>query len=450
VTGPRIAFVGGGSRQWIPTLVADVALTPSLHEAEIVLEDVDAGRLPQVEAYVEHVARGLGTGITVRSTTDQLNALDGADFVVVCVSTGGLESMRFDLEVPVRHGITMPHGDTVGPSGICRSLRNVPVLLDVARDMEAVAAPGAWMLNLTNPMTVLCRAVARETAVPVVGLCHEVTIMQGVLCGLLGARAEELDVLVAGVNHLPVVTEVTVDGAPRLLDLRDALDDERWRRTPVADDWDRGRIVDQFAPNFEMLRRFGALPAAGTPHTVEFFPDLVTAQSGWGARWGAHRTTVEERAEREAGYQAELDGRLATDEMPARRSTEMLAPVIDSLVTGRARHLPLNRPNAGQCPDLPRDAVVETICTVDREGIRGRDAVVTPPILAEVLRRVVASQELTVEAAVTGGRDRVFEALLADPLAGTLDWDALGRLTDDLIASTARWLPQFRTTATSG
>jgi alpha-galactosidase len=124
-------------------------------------------------------------------------------------------------------------------------------------------------------------------------------------------------------------------------------------------------------------------------------------------------------------------------------SGELVAATIDSLITGHPRSMPLNIPNEGQCPDLPADVVVESMCTVDADGIRGRDRAVAPTVLAEQLRRVVVAQELTVEAAVSGRRDDVLAAMLADPLAGRMDFDALGRMTDELLDATRTWLPQF-------
>ena len=141
----------------------------------------------------------------VWSTTDQRAALEGADYVVVCISTGGFASMTHDLAVPERHGIKQSVGDTVGPGGISRALRNIPVMVGIARDMEDVC-PDAWLLNITNPMTTLCRAVTRETEIATVGLCHEVTMAQFTLSQLLDADFRAFDLTVTGVNHLPVVT----------------------------------------------------------------------------------------------------------------------------------------------------------------------------------------------------------------------------------------------------
>jgi len=456
--GPRIAVVGGGSHQWAPTLVTDMAGRASLQDAHIVLDDIDASRLPRMAEYVEHVARVRQIPMTVSTTTDQRAALDGADYVVVNISTGGFESMRHDLEIPARHGIQQPVGDTVGPGGVSRALRNIPVLVGIARDMEGLC-PQAWLLNLTNPMTTLCRAVTRETAVRTVGLCHEITITRFYLSLLLDTDFRAIEPVITGVNHLPVITELRIDGADDgLARLAELTADERRRDDPLpfalpADlgheprpdgaEWRKGDLLDINRVKLELFNRFGALPGAGDRHVVEFFPGFVTEESAWGKRWGVGLTSIEDRERDEQRYVERLHDRLAADDVPDLPSGEMVAPLIDSLMTGKARALPLNLPNAGQCPDLPPDVVVEAMCVTDGDGVRGRDRASAPPFLAEHLRRVSAAQELTVEAALSGRRDDALAALLADPLTGRTDYDHVEQMTDELLAATRRWLPQF-------
>lgn len=153
--------------------------------------------------------------------------------------------------------------------------------------------------------------------------------------------------------------------------------------------------------------------------------------------------TIEEREHWQGRYIGELDEMMAAPEISTMPSGELVAALIDSFLRDQARNLPLNIPNAGQCPDLPDDVVVESICTVDGDCVRGRDRAVAPPGLAEHVRRVSAAQELTVEAAVSGSRERVLEAMLADPLASRLDFDRLVAMTDEMLAATAPWLPQL-------
>lgn len=427
----RIAIIGGGSRQWGPTLLTDILGMPSLVEAEIVLEDIDATWLPAIAALAERVASDRGLGATIRTTTDQREALDGADFVVVTISTGGFASMRHDLEVPERHGIHQSVGDTVGPGGISRALRNIPVLLGIARDMEA-CCPDAWLLNITNPMTCLTRAVNRETSIRAVGLCHEVVIFGWELAVACGLPAEAVRPTVTGINHLPLLTALEIDGDEGFTRLRAALED------PGAA-WFLARHAFKLA----LLDRFGVLPAAGDRHLAEFFPGVLTSASGWGKAWGIELTDIATRERDEQRFRDALGEMLdGSRRIPTHQSGEMVAPVIDSLVTGARRELPLNLPNLGQAPYLPDGVVVETMCVVDADGIRGRDAVTPPPVLAEWLRRHVAVQELVVEAAVTGDRDLARAAFVLDPLAGRGDLRDTEAMADELLAATAAWLPE--------
>ena len=446
----KITIIGGGSYQWSPKLVTDLLGTPSLAGVHLVLMDIDPVPLPRMEEIFQRANEILGAGATVETTTDRPKALDGADFVVVTISTGGFTTMSVDLDVPASYGIRQSVGDTVGPGGISRSLRNIPVLVDIARDMEQCCGD-AWMLNITNPMTCLTRAVTRETSVKAVGLCHEVGNYTLDVAIAFGQPWEAVTATVTGVNHFPVVTELDIAGGDGLELLR-VLVDEAGGLEALAPDpeqepappFSRLDFARRHVLSLTLLDRYGALPAAGDRHLAEFLPSVLTADSGWGKAWGIDLTPISEREQGQAEYIADVDAILAGQkELPTWASGELVAPVIDSLLTGTRREVPLNLPNAGQCPDLPPEAVVEAICAVDGNGVHGRDAARAPAPLAELLRRHVATQELTVEAAVTGDERLVRAALALDPLAGRGDLRAIEAMADDLLAGTAAWLPQF-------
>src|SRR3954462_10234566 len=257
----KITFIGGGSYQWTPTLLLDIAQTPVLADAEIALCDIDPAPLPRMLELVDHVNQLAGTSLTATATTDQREALPGSDYVVVCISTGALQTMAVDLSVPERYGIKQSVGDTVGPGGINRALRNIPVLVGIARDMEELC-PDAWLLNLTNPMTAFCRAVTRATSVKTVGLCHEVTNCRFQVSQLLDRDFRDFDLDVTGVNHLPLVTRLQIgddDGFALIANLPEKVDDPG-----------KQLLIDTNRVKFELLRRFGVLPAAGDRHLVEF------------------------------------------------------------------------------------------------------------------------------------------------------------------------------------
>ena len=431
--GPRIVIVGGGSRQWGPKLTTDILTTESLASSTIVLHDIDEASLALMGSYCERINRELGTSATIEATPDRKAALKDADYVAVTITTGGFGSMRHDLEIPEKYGIKQPVGDTCGPGGISRSLRNIPVLVDIARDMESLC-PDAWLLNLTNPMTCLTRAINRETSIKAVGLCHEVVIMSWLVAIALGVPADEVGFSITGVNHLPWITELTVSGADGFSAIRKA----------VADKSDAAWFAEDHQLKLALLDRYGALPGAGDRHVAEFFPWVITEDAQWGKSWGVALTTIADRERDDAAYREEMQKIIDGDSpVPTWQSGEMVAPIIDSLITGTHRELPLNLPNRGQAPYLPSDVVVETMCVVDGNGIRGRDAIVPPAPCAEWTRRHVAVQELTVEAAVTGDAELVRAAMALDPLGGRIDLRAIDAMTAELLTATSAWLPQF-------
>ncbi|HEY3671960.1 MAG TPA: hypothetical protein VGN51_13570 [Acidimicrobiia bacterium] len=459
---PRITIIGGGSYQWTPKLLVDFVNTPVVRDADVVLQDVDAAPLPRMVELAQHLASVRGVSLTARATTDRRDALRNADFVVVNISTGGFRAMRHDLEIPERHGVRQSVGDTVGPGGVMRALRNVPVFLAIARDAEE-CCPDAWVLNLTNPMTTICRALTRETPLKTIGLCHEITITQFLLSLLLDVSFLDLTLEVGGVNHLPFVTAVAIaadgagdDGFARLRELladaearadeplpMDLPEELELVKHSSAPHWTRGDLIANWRVKLELFERFGVLPGAGDRHVAEFFPNFVTDASGWGERWGFGLTSIERREGHQHQHMATLETMLASDTVDAMPSGEMVAAVIHSLVLDQPGRYPLNIPNEGQVADLPLGATVESMCIVDGGGVRGSEAVSLPAPMAEALRRVSSSQELTVDAAVSGDRDAAFAAMLLDPMTSRLDYDDVATMTDEMLAATAEWLPQF-------
>jgi len=446
----QITIIGGGSYQWTPELLADLLGTESLRGAHIVLEDIDPVPLEKMEVLGRRLSDALDAKATIATTTDQRRALDGADFVIVTISTGGFDSMAIDVDIPTRYGIRQSVADTVGPGGINRSLRNIPVLVGMGKDMAEVC-PDAWMLNITNPMTCLTRAVCRQTEVKTVGLCHEVGNWSMDLAIALGKPMEQVTPTVAGVNHFPVVTALDVDGQDGFAILTDMVAEVGgvdalvpYGDRPEAEKFSRLDFVQRHALKLTMFDKWGALPAAGDRHVAEFLPWVLTEESGWGADFNVELTSIETRQEHQSGYIADVDAWLAgTKDLQTWQSGELPALVIDSLLTGTPRQLPANIPNAGQVADVPHDCVVESICLVDADGIRGRDVVSLPAPYDELVRRHVAVGEMTVAAALSGDRALAESAFFLDPLAGRGDLQKTEAMVAELLDATQAWLPQF-------
>ena len=456
---PQITLVGGGSTHWTPRLLADFANTPSLHDADVTLVDIDPDSLPPMLDVAAHIAKCRpGIGLTARATTDLDEGLDGSDFVVTAFSVGGFASMRHDLEIPARYGIRQPVGDSVGPGGIARALRSIPVLVTIAEAVER-RSPDALLLNVTNPLSALCRAATRQTAVRTVGLCNEVVGLQFVTSLLLDADLRRVDPVVAGVNHLPLVTALRVEDDDGFARLRDLLADEDAQRQPVwttpppgmhyrkvsaGPDWTKGDVIAGNRLKLELFTRFGVLPGSSDTHVAEFFPGFVTPSSDNGRDWSVHHYGLAGHMADKADDDADVTALLAADEISTFPSGELVAPLLDSILTDHPTPLPLNVPNTGQVQNLPDSVVVECIGLADgSRHVVPRDQAFVPSMPGEQLRRVAVAEEFTVDAALTGNRTTVLEAMLADPLAGRLPYEHVVTMTAELLHATAPWLPQF-------
>ncbi len=459
MSAPRITIVGGGSTHWTPRLLVDFANSEALRDLEVTLMDKNADSLPLMADVARHIAKVRSIGLSVRTTSDLDDALDGADIVIIALTVGGFASMRPDIEIPARYGIRQPVGDSVGPGGISRALRSVPVVAGVARAMER-RCPEALLINVSNPLTALCRGVVRESKIRVVGLCNELVGLKFSLSLLFDSPLHVIDPVSAGVNHLPLVTQLGIDGADGFAMLRSVLDNPsahggepiwmppvdgmHWQKVSAGDTWTKADVVANNRVKFELFRRFGVLPGASDTHIAEFFPGFVTQSSDFGRDWGVHHYGIWGHQKDKEADDKEVAELLSSDEVSPWPSGELVAELIEGLATGKEHTLPMNLPNRGQVENLPRDVVVECMGVAGADGVRPRDTARVGSVLGEYLRQITISQELTVDAALTGSRTRVIEAMLTDQLAGHLPYEQVVSMTDELLAATAAWLPHFQ------
>jgi alpha-galactosidase len=307
------------------------------------------------------------------------------------------------------------------------------------------------MFNITNPMTCLTRSVCRETSIKTVGLCHEVGNFCMDFAIAMGRPFEAVGCSVTGINHFPVLTSLELDGADGFDVLRKLVDevggleslapDDGW---PEAEPFSKIDFARRHVFKLTLLDRWGTFPAAGDRHIAEFVSFALTPESRWGAAYNIGLSPISKRVQHQAEYVADVDAWLAgTKDLQTWQSGELPSPMIQAMLSGEPFAAPLNIPNRGQGVGLPPDAVLESICVVDGDGIRGRDRGVLPHPYDEIVRRHVATQELTVEAALRGDRRLAAEAFALDPLAGRGDLHDMEAMVDELLAGTAEWLPLF-------
>ncbi len=440
---PKIVMVGGGSYNWCPRLLSDLMRTPEMEGAEVVLLDPNAQAAEEVRAAGEAIARALNKEYRLWATKSEAEAFQGADFVLITISTGGLEAMAHDLAIPERYGIFHTVGDTAGPGGWSRALRNVPVFVHLAQQIERYA-PRAVVLNYTNPLAVLTGTIAHVSALRVVGLCHGVFENYQVLQKLLSVEEKDLAVRFGGVNHFFWILDFTVKGQPGYPLLREKLAGKTLDEALYEGTIDEMGFHSHHKLCDELFSEYGYLPYVGDRHTCEFLPGYITPSLSSLERYKLVRTSVQERyGYRDKARQWTLD-LLSGKATPPARSRETAVDIMMAFWHGRPFVDVVNLPNVGQSDNLPRGAVVETLGIADGLGFRAISTGSLPPVLQQLVAPHCQEQLMVLEAALKGDRKLALEALMIDPLCAHLSPRQVREMGLELMAATKEWLPQFR------
>jgi alpha-galactosidase len=413
----NIVIIGGGSHNWSPKLMADLALTHTLR-GRLTLMDIDPQPLSLMVDLGRRMMDQLGGHFQIAGTDDLSQALDGADYVILTINTGGYTATRQDLEIPEKYGLVQTVGDTVGPGGLMRGLRNIPVVAEIAQEMECLC-PEAWLLNYSNPMGILTRTVDVVSEISVVGLCHELLGLERKLMAILGiTEKDRIKLAVGGINHFSWVCEATLDGQ----DIRPRILEHAASQHVAVSPEDFSPYDDQMLVKFRLLESTGLLGVAGDRHVVEFYGHFISAQSQYGWQYGVKRTTADDF---EAEYAA--NGRLARDmlagqaPLPAHPSGEIVFQIIEAIEQDQSREFFVNLPNVGQIANLPLDNVVETHALANAKGITPIAFGELPPSVVSQVRLHSDIQEMIVEAGLTGDRELALQAFLLDPLIRDFD-----------------------------
>ena len=423
----KIAFVGAGSVEFTGMLIADILGYPELRDVTISLHDIDAERLETADGVARATAAQLRADPAIESHVDRRAALDGADYVVNMVQVGGHAATLIDHEIPARYGLRQTIGDTLGVGGVFRALRTIPVMQGIAADMADVSA-GAWLLNYTNPMAMLCWATYAGTAQErIVGLCHSVQNTTEELAKLVGVPISDVRFLGAGVNHQAFILRFERNGQ----DLYPLLD-EAIERDPELER--RVRV--------EMYRRLGFFPTESSEHSAEYLPWFLhddEAIEHYRLWVGEYISRSEENL---VEYQRTRDTLRTGRPLELEPSNEYAPEIIHSIETGQPRVIYGNVRNTGLIDNLPADACVEVPCEVDGDGVHPVPVGALPPQLAALNRTYLNVVELTVRAALEGRPDHVRHAVMLDPnAAASLSLGAIWELCDELTAAHGDALP---------
>jgi alpha-galactosidase len=459
----KITFIGAGSTVFAKNLLGDILSYPELADSTISLHDIDPERLRTSEIVAHKIAEALGAHPTIEATLDRRQSLAGADYAIAMFQVGGYRpSTVIDFEIPKKYGLRQTIADTLGVGGIMRGLRTIPVLLEMARDMEELC-PGVTFLQYVNPMAINMWALDRASSIQAVGLCHSVPHTAGELAADIGLPVEEIDYLVAGINHMAFYLKFEHNGRDLYPAIRQVLRE--------------GRVPPTNRVRYKLLEKFGYFVTESSEHLSEYVPwfikrdrpDLIEQfnipldeyirrcefqLAGWEALRHvfeddsvAFRLVGEGKAVEEIrtdGSERDLD-RLLDELLRIKRSVEYGSQIIHAKETGRPAVIYGNVGNHGLIDNLPRGCCVEVPCLVDRQGIQPTRIGSLPPQLAALMQTNINVQSLTVEAALTRKREHIYHAAMLDPhTAAELDMDQIWNLVDDLIEAHGDWLPEYQ------
>ncbi|MCB0049389.1 MAG: alpha-galactosidase [Caldilinea sp.] len=436
---PKITFIGAGSFGFTRTLVRDLLTFPLLEGSTLCLMDIDAKRLEWSRRAVQRIVDEGKYPATVVTTLDRAEALRDADYVLVTILAGATDVWRHDIEIPKKYGVDMNVGDTRSVAGIFRALRTIPVMVDIARDMERYC-PGAVMLNYTNPMAMLCRAIDRETDIVVTGLCHSVQGTAEMLAKWIGAPMDEITYTCAGINHMAWYLKYEWNGADAYPLIRKAITE-------------RPEVYNEEQVRNEMFLAFDHYVTESSGHNSEYNwwfrkrPDLIEKYCTVGTGWnpGEYAYILKHYQEREHSWQDDIQKWLDNPEpLNLQRGHEYAAYIMNALEGGEPFTFNGNVPNKHLVDNLPQNACVEVPVWVSRKGLEPVAVGALPPQCAILTNLSAQIEEMTVEAALTGNRRLVYQAIANDPLcAAVLSLAEIQQMVDDLFAVNEPYLTKF-------
>ena len=436
----KIAFIGAGSLGFTRDLVRDILTFPLLQDATLALMDINAERLEFAQKSVQRIIDMGKYPARVTATLDRVEALRDADVVLVTILAGSTDVWRYDIEIPKQYGVDINIGDTRGPSGIFRALRTIPVMLDIARDMER-HCPNATMLNYTNPMAMLCRALQRESFIRLTGLCHSVQGSAMMLADWIGAPYEEITYTCAGLNHMAWYLKYDWKGVDAYPLIRKAITE-------------RPEIYNEEVVRNEMFLHLDYFVTESSGHNSEYNAwfrkrrDLIEKYCTRGTGWnpGEYAYILKEYQNTERTWKDEARQWFAAETpIELDRGEEYAAFIINALMGGEPFQFNGNIPNTGLVTNLPQGACVEVPVWVSRKGFEPVHVGALPPQCATLTNLTAQIEEMAVEGALTGDPRLIFQAIAYDPLtSAVLSLAEIKQMVNQMFAQNKDYLPNFK------
>ena len=475
---PKITFMGAGSTVFAKNVLGDTMMTPALENSTIALYDIDATRLDESAKMLEAINRWNGSKAKIEKylgVENRKEALRGANYVVNAIQVGGYDPCTItDFEIPKKYGLRQTIADTLGVGGVFRALRTIPVMVDFGHDMEEVC-PDAWLLNYTNPMCMLTGAMLRLTGVKTVGLCHSVQACAPTVLNELGIGYDDsVQWKVAGINHQAWLLECTKNGVDMYPEIKrrallynqgkldigtfeervkmmsgkdvSELSEERLNRYREAYDLYKTKGLHGDMVRLELMRRFGYYITESSEHNAEYMPFFI--KDKYPELIEKFNIPLDEYPrrciEQIANWEKQRDQLTKDPHLTHTRTHEYASYIMEAKETNKPYKIGGNVLNNGLITNLPRNAVVEVPCMVDKSGVNPTYIGDLPEQCAAMNRTNINVQLLTIEAAITKKKDYIYQAAFMDPhLQSELSIDHIVSLCDDLIVAHEGWLPEY-------
>ena len=434
----KIAFIGAGSVQFTTAVVKDITTYPALDTAEICLMDINEYRLGEITKCVQRIRREMGSSITITSTTSRQEALRNADAVIVTVFNGDVDVWRHEIEIPMKYGVDINVGDTRSVSGIFRALRNIPLMLDICHDMEQIC-PNAFMLNYTNPMAMLCKAMQTYTSVDVTGLCHSVQGTSHMLAEWAGVDAADVHYTCVGINHMAFFTEFKVGDTDLYPILRQKVDTEEF--------YQKEKVRN------EIFKTFGYYVTESSGHNSEYTPwfrkrpDLIRRYCDpTGANWNPGEHAYSLNLRRDPQRFDKLVAAFLEKPLEKTRGQEYAANILNARIgDGTPFDFNANILNNGSVENLPHDACVEIPVTATRDGYLRRFQGKLPSNVAPLVAYTASTENLVVEAWEKKSKALVYQAVSLDPLcSAVLSLQEVRDMCDEIFEKNQDYLADYQ------
>jgi len=431
----KVALIGAGSMVFTKQFLNDMFCTPCMAGSTYALMGPTLWKLEKMKEYADQIVEKNGIDANIYCTTDRRDALKDADFVILTFLIGGLSAYRADIDIPMKYGVDQCIGDSMGPGGVFRVLRSMPVMEGIWKDMEELC-PNAYVLNYVNPMGAMCTALHRGTGMKVVGLCHGVQTTLDLIAGYTGVPKEEIEYTNAGINHMDWFLTLSHKGRDLYPILRANMEKPEYYKNEKV----RG----------EVMRQCGYFMTESSGHLSEYLPwfrsskralDKYCNEPMFGGEHGAalHFSEMIQEKFKNTDVLSIESGELEP------RSKEYCSYIIEAIVTDKPFRFSGNVPNDnGYIENLPRDATVEVPVYADAQGFHPLHMGALPMQCAAMNQSNLTTQGLAAQAAIEGDPELAFWAVATDPLTSAcLTLSECRHMVAELFEAEKEWLPQF-------